>query len=489
MCNNFMYNYGSYSQEESDMGKLTIPAVLWMVFSWMLSTPVKAGEVKQPASRVAEISVSPARVDWLPAVDAQRWVLKLTGPGGLFVRRAFEGGQTPSIDLFNEEGERLPDGGYGWELREIPRAAPPAKPVVLSGRFSVEQGRFVAAAANPPKPLSPDIAEKDLVNSGNLVVQGNACIGGSCASNDASVSVLKLKSTQPNILFDDVDIPCEEVSCVSTAHDWALLINPSNVAQFALRDIDNNLTPFTVAAGAPDNSLFVDGTGKVGLGTATPSVSLHVSGSAGTTKELVQETSATTAPRELLELRNNGGALIITKDLSTPQRWSFGTFASAFIVDEQAHSGVELTLTNTGNLTIAGTLTQNSDRTTKTDIDPVRPEDILAKVASLPISTWRLKADGPTVRHLGPMAQDFAAAFGLGEDDRHIAPVDMAGVGLASIQALSRKVTSLETTKDAEIQTLRQENAGLAKRVEALESLVARLAKERDSKARAEPAP
>jgi len=471
------------------MGKLTILAVLWMVFSWMLSTPVKAGEVKQPASRVAEISVSPAHVDWLPAVDAQRWVLKLTGPGGLFIRRAFEGGQTPSIDLFNEEGERLPDGDYGWELREIPRATPPAKPIVLFGRFSVDQGRFVAASANPPKPLSPDIAEKDLINNGNLVVQGNACIGGSCASNDASVSVLKLKSTQPNILFDDVDVPCEGGSCVSTAHDWALLINPSDVAQFALRDIDNSLTPLTVAAGAPNNSLFVDGAGKVGLGTATPEVRLHVFGSSGTTKALVQEASTTTMTREIFELRNKGGTIMIVEDTSLPERWSLGTSGSSFIIDEQAHSGVELSLTNTGNLIIAGTLTQNSDRTTKTDIDPVRPEDILAKVTNLPISTWRLKADGPKVRHLGPMAQDFAEAFGLGEDDRHIAPVDMAGVSLASIQALSRMVTSLETAKDAEIQTLRQENAGLVKRVEALESLVARLAKEQDSKARAEPAP
>ena len=99
-----------------------------------------------------------------------------------------------------------------------------------------------------------------------------------------------------------------------------------------------------------------------------------------------------------------------------------------------------MTLGSTGNLTIAGTLTQNSDRTTKTDIFGVEPDEVLAKVDSLPISTWRYKGDAADVHHLGPMAQDFAAAFGLGADDRHIAPLDAAGVGLAAIQALNRKV-------------------------------------------------
>ncbi len=38
------------------------------------------------------------------------------------------------------------------------------------------------------------------------------------------------------------------------------------------------------------------------------------------------------------------------------------------------------------------------------------------------------------------MAQDFASAFGVGEDDRHINMVDAFGVTLASIQALNEKI-------------------------------------------------
>jgi hypothetical protein len=69
--------------------------------------------------------------------------------------------------------------------------------------------------------------------------------------------------------------------------------------------------------------------------------------------------------------------------------------------------------------------------------------EILNLVADLPISTWRYQWEGPQVRHLGPMAQDWAATFGLGEDDTRIALVDANGVALVSVQALYRLIGDL----------------------------------------------
>jgi len=253
-----------------------------------------------------------------------------------------------------------------------------------------------------------------------------------------------------------------------TAQTWDIAGNEAN---FFVRDVTGgSRLPFRIRPGAPTSSIDINASGNVGVGTASPSTKLHVSGSDGTTKAFVQESSATTTPRELFEVRNNGGALMIAKDTSTTERWSFGTFSSAFIIDNQSAGSVEFTLGSTGNLTITGALSQGSDRNTKTDIFDVQPEDVLAKVDKLPISTWRYKGDAP--QHLGPMAQDFAAAFGLGEDDRHIAPLDAAGVSLAAIQALNRKVTE----KQAAIDDLARRNADLEKRLADLETLVAKLA-------------
>jgi len=84
-----------------------------------------------------------------------------------------------------------------------------------------------------------------------------------------------------------------------------------------------------------------------------------------------------------------------------------------------------------------------SDRNAKENFAPVDCREVLEKVAALPISRWNFKADTQTP-HLGPMAQDFHASFGLGTDDKHIATVDADGVALAAIKGLNKKLEDRE---------------------------------------------
>jgi len=83
----------------------------------------------------------------------------------------------------------------------------------------------------------------------------------------------------------------------------------------------------------------------------------------------------------------------------------------------------------------SGTWGSLSDRTMKTNVVPLDDAAVLDKVAALPVSEWSYAAERG-VRHVGPMAQDFYAAFGVGEDDRHITSIDEDGVALAAIKAL-----------------------------------------------------
>jgi hypothetical protein len=120
-----------------------------------------------------------------------------------------------------------------------------------------------------------------------------------------------------------------------------------------------------------------------------------------------------------------------------------------------------------------------SDRNVKKDFASVDPQEVLAKVAALPISEWSYITEAPT-RHIGPMAQDFRAAFNLGADDKRIAVVDASGVALAAIKGLNEKNQKLEeqvklasaqiAARDGEIKALQQ-------RLDRLEKLLSRLDK------------
>ena len=97
-----------------------------------------------------------------------------------------------------------------------------------------------------------------------------------------------------------------------------------------------------------------------------------------------------------------------------------------------------------------------SDASSKSNIAAVDPRQVLEKVASLPVSTWNYNSQDPSVLHLGPTAQDFFAAFGLGGDDTHISTIDPSGVSLAAIQGLyqlvqqqGEQIQQLQTQLDA----------------------------------------
>ena len=79
---------------------------------------------------------------------------------------------------------------------------------------------------------------------------------------------------------------------------------------------------------------------------------------------------------------------------------------------------------------------QASDRNLKENFKPIDTRAILARLVATPVTEWNLMTQDPAIRHIGPMAQDFKAAFGVGEDDRHISSTDADGVAFAAIQGL-----------------------------------------------------
>jgi hypothetical protein len=105
-----------------------------------------------------------------------------------------------------------------------------------------------------------------------------------------------------------------------------------------------------------------------------------------------------------------------------------------------------------------------SDRNAKHDVVPVDTDRVLASVAAMSITEWSYNDDATAARHIGPMAQDFHAAFQTGSSDKCIPTVDENGVALAAIQALYRRVGQI----DEETRALREENARLRVELERL---------------------
>ena len=128
-----------------------------------------------------------------------------------------------------------------------------------------------------------------------------------------------------------------------------------------------------------------------------------------------------------------------------------------------------------------------SDRDSKANFASVDARWVMEKLAAIPISTWNYRAQDATVRHIGPMAQDFAAAFNVGEDDRHITTIDADGVSLAAIQGLyqivqekDRRIGQLE----AEVQA---QNTALVRMSREFEARLAALEKSGNVAGRAHP--
>ena len=109
--------------------------------------------------------------------------------------------------------------------------------------------------------------------------------------------------------------------------------------------------------------------------------------------------------------------------------------------------------------------TCTSDRNKKEHFRTVNANAILEALMTMPVTRWNMKGDRSRTPHMGPVAQDFSAAFKLGENDTTINTADAQGVALAAIQGLYGVVKQ----KDAQIKTLSGQVRSLEDRLAALE--------------------
>jgi hypothetical protein len=184
--------------------------------------------------------------------------------------------------------------------------------------------------------------------------------------------------------------------------------------------------------------------------------------------------------RQMLDLWNGEHGIGVQawttyfRTIGAPANGAFAWYKGGVHDDNylNAGGGEELMRLTSSGLTVRGTFVSSSDRNAKAGFEPIDARAVLEKVAALPITRWQYTND-PAITHLGPVAQDFHAAFGLGCDDKHIATVDADGVALAAIQGLNQKVESENAALRAELQRRDTELSQLRERLQRLEQALA----------------
>jgi hypothetical protein len=208
----------------------------------------------------------------------------------------------------------------------------------------------------------------------------------------------------------------------------------------------------TIARAAPVNSVVVDDTGKVGIGTDLPENQLHLVRDDGSAQLKITESSAGNTVRTLfnLDCATCTPAFRFKQDSTI---WFFRMLQSGdFSVDYQGQPGIDFRFNQGGDMTIAGTLNQSSSRSLKEHINSIDSELVLDKVLSLPIHQWSYKKDNGNTRHIGPMSEDFYASFNVGDNPSVISSLDTGGVALAAIQGLKKELDE----RDQRIEELEQ---------------------------------
>lgn len=333
----------------------------------------------------------------------------------------------------------------------------------------------------------------------DLIVDGSGCIGMDCVNGESfGFDTLRLKENNMRIHFDDTSS-----SSSFPSNDWRIVINDSGDGgsnYFAIEDSTNGKVSFKVEANAPTNSLFVEDSGDIGIGTDNPVLELQIKDGDTPALRLEQDnsfgwgaytwdvagnetnffirdaTNGSNIPFKILpgatsnslciSANSNVGIGIRDATASLHIKKS-GLTASNNMLFIQNDTLEALTLDGAGNLTAGGTISHGSSRSIKKEIENVDPDDILERLLQLDIYTWQYKTDD-NITHLGPMAEEFGDLFHLGKDNKHIAPGDMGGIAFAAIQSLNDKIEQ----RDQKISTLEKENADLSDRLDRLESLV-----------------
>ncbi len=230
--------------------------------------------------QVANVTVGSSGIYFVPNVSYQSLIISVSGPDG-FVARKTVTGSNPYFGLSEFNGGNCPDGKYSYEMRVIPFAGskklrtqkaavePIQRARVQAGHFTVQAGSILLSQGNEGIARTQDVLHYD-----DVIITGSLCIGFDCANGESfGYDTLKLKENNLRFYYEDTSVGS------FPSGDWRVQINDTTsggASYYSVQDATAGRRVFTLEAGAPTHSLYVEDYGRVGLGTSIPYVELHI---------------------------------------------------------------------------------------------------------------------------------------------------------------------------------------------------------------------
>ncbi|MDY6880514.1 MAG: hypothetical protein SV686_09740 [Thermodesulfobacteriota bacterium] len=325
------------------------------------------------ASSVAEVIVGGDWIEWEPKVANDGLVLTVSGPGTAYFRETFPPGSIPAFEMVDNYGNMFPDGPCKYELTVIQVVAPDVRedliearesgdldaleelsstlnlsyqPSVQSGSFVIQDGTIIFNETTLSISGDRDwqegvFAVMDIGHADDVYINGSLCVGFDCVDNESfGFDTIRLKENNLRILFDDTSS-----SASFPNNDWRIVINDTTDGggnYFGIEDATAGRSVFRMEAGAPASSLYIDDYGRVGLGTSTPAVELHVKDGDTPTVRLEQDGTYGWTPQTWDLAGNESNFFIrdVTNGSRLPLRIQPGTPSSTLSLRSDGKVGI-----------------------------------------------------------------------------------------------------------------------------------------------------
>lgn len=385
--------------------------------------------------RTARFVTTARAIEWHSPADPAVTVLSVQKPDGEVITETFAAGRNPMLRL-----DGLADGVYSYELRAAQADS------VQSGSFTVANGAVVSPDAVEPAARPRMRVAGDTYFADDVSAAGGVCAGSDCTNAESyGFASVKMKENSTRLKFEDTSTAAGFAST-----DWQLSANDTfsgGANKLFVEDLTAVTIPMTIEGGTPNHALYVDSTGRIGLGTSTPARDLHISAAITTGIRMQQSGSpfqawdivANDANFYVRDVNHEQNPFIIkssapynTLVLDTTGRIGLGTASPSYQIHHS--SGARLD---------AGNWVNASSRAVKQDIHQLGDDAALDTLKALQPVTFAYK-ENPGETNVGFIAEEVPDLVAT-TDRKGLSSMDVVAVLTKVIQGQQRTIEDLQS--------------------------------------------